>query len=335
MGCRRWTRRSTAKLAAALAREGFALSKTTVWRLLKQEPFPLQVNRKCLAASSTPTAIGSSSASPPSRAQQAQAGVPVLSVDTTKKELVGLFRQQGPARNQTSPKACGNDFPSDAKDRAVPYGIYDLQTNRGHVCVGESADTPQFAVDCIEAWWRSEGSARYPSATRLLIVGFQIVSCELDHIVPTTQSVRFSRMFVGQPGRGTEPQSLSRSSETKRPFQRRRSGLKAHPPPPNRGGGRRGGRNWGRAEARRRGRPARGGRMWILVWRSAPADRNLANEGWPTRAQTRLGACAPTNAGGLAAGRLPPPPSYHRFLPWKGPGPARRRDSSETNRTAP
>ena len=60
--------------------------------------------------------------------------------------------------------------------------------------------------------------------------------------------------------------------------------------------------------------------MWILVWRSAPADRNLANEGWPTRAQTRLGACAPMNAGGLAAGRLPLPPAYHRFLPWKGPG---------------
>ena len=59
--------------------------------------------------------------------------------------------------------------------------------------------------------------------------------------------------------------------------------------------GRRWGFNWARAEARPQRHPARGGRMWMLVLRSAPANRNLASEGWPTRAQSRLGTNASMN----------------------------------------
>ena len=170
MGGLRWTRRSTVKLAAALAQEGFALSKTTVCRLLKQERFSLRVNRKCLARAQHPDRDRQFQRIAALRTQCAHEGGPVISVDTKKKELVGLFRQPGTAWNQTSPEVSDHDFPSEAQGRAVPYGIYDVQANRGHVCVGDSADTPQFAVDCIETWWRTEGRARYPGATRLLIL---------------------------------------------------------------------------------------------------------------------------------------------------------------------
>ena len=61
-------------------------------------------------------------------------------------------------------------FRSLAKGPFVPYGIYDVQANRGCVCVGDSADTLRFAVDCIETLWRTEGRARYPKATSLLIL---------------------------------------------------------------------------------------------------------------------------------------------------------------------
>ena len=97
-----------------------------------------------------------------------------------------------------------------------------------------------------------------------------------------------------------------RLAEIKRPVQGLWRGLEEHPRPPNRNG-RRSELNWSRAKARRRWRPAQGGRLWMLVLRSAPANRNLTNEGWPTRAQTRLGACAPMDEWGLAAGRLPLP----------------------------
>lgn len=63
-----------------------------------------------------------------------------------------------------------HDFPSDATAKAVPYGIYDLATKRGHVYIGTSAETADFAVDAIVRWWTDEGRATYPHAKRLLLL---------------------------------------------------------------------------------------------------------------------------------------------------------------------
>ena len=63
-----------------------------------------------------------------------------------------------------------HDFRSDAAGLAVPYGIYDPRANAGTVFVGRSADTPAFAVDCIEKWWRTEGRKHYPDAEALQIL---------------------------------------------------------------------------------------------------------------------------------------------------------------------
>ena len=50
------------------------------------------------------------------------------------------------------------------------YGIYDTRANAGTVFVGQTADTPAFAVDCIEKWWRTEGCKHYPEANALQIL---------------------------------------------------------------------------------------------------------------------------------------------------------------------
>ena len=63
-----------------------------------------------------------------------------------------------------------HDFRSQADGRAVPYGLYDLQANAGAFYVGLSLDTPQFAVDCIAAWWKDEGQQRYPHANEWYIL---------------------------------------------------------------------------------------------------------------------------------------------------------------------
>ena len=63
-----------------------------------------------------------------------------------------------------------HDFRSDAEGRAIPYGIYDPRANTGTVFVGQTADTPAFAVDCIEKWWRTEGHKHYPEADALQIL---------------------------------------------------------------------------------------------------------------------------------------------------------------------
>lgn len=97
-------------------------------------------------------------------------GLPCISVDTKKKELIGNFKNNGRAWKPEPIKVYDHDFPSDAQGKIVPYGIYDTQANHGFVNVATSGDTPALAVDSIEHWWKEYGQRRYPLATALLIL---------------------------------------------------------------------------------------------------------------------------------------------------------------------
>jgi hypothetical protein len=91
-------------------------------------------------------------------------------VDTKKKELIGNFRNNGKVWCKKAEEVDEHDFPSAAECRAVPFGVYELIRNRGHVYVGVSNDTPEFAVVSIAKWWEQEGRTAYPGADRLLIL---------------------------------------------------------------------------------------------------------------------------------------------------------------------
>jgi hypothetical protein len=97
--------------------------------------------------------------------------MPVISVDTKKKELLGNYDKGGqqwlPAKKPA--KVNGHDFPSPDVPRAYPYGIYDLARNTGFVNVGTDHDTGAFAVASIRGWWRSQGRALYSLARALLV----------------------------------------------------------------------------------------------------------------------------------------------------------------------
>ncbi len=96
---------------------------------------------------------------------------PVISVDTKKKELVGLFANKGSSWcSEGCPVEVNvHDFSDPEEGRASPYGTYDQIQNVGFVNVGLSADTSEFAVESIRRWWRSMGRESYPAATQLLI----------------------------------------------------------------------------------------------------------------------------------------------------------------------
>jgi len=95
---------------------------------------------------------------------------PIISVDAKKKELIGLFKNSGYTWRQAAMAVNIYDFPSMAIGKAAPYGIYDPTYNQGVVFVGTSADTAEFAVDCIAAWCRAEGNTYYPQAPVMLIL---------------------------------------------------------------------------------------------------------------------------------------------------------------------
>jgi len=61
------------------------------------------------------------------------------------------------------------DFPSDAKAKAIPYGVYDEDKRHGWVTLGLSKATPQFAVNAIRRWWEAIGKVQYAHSTHLMI----------------------------------------------------------------------------------------------------------------------------------------------------------------------
>jgi len=173
-GCK-WTRKTTAKIAQQLKRVGIRISAKTVGRLLKQMNFSLRLNLKCLESGQ--------SKPPDPRKRDLQFryirsqiktykanALPVISVDTKSRELIGPFHQAGRKWSLAPIKVLDHDFPSDSEGIALPYGIYDLIRNEGFVNVGTCRDTSQFAVDSIHTWWLKAGSAHYPDADRLLIL---------------------------------------------------------------------------------------------------------------------------------------------------------------------
>ena len=167
----RWTCKSRAKLAAALASDGWRVSSTTVGRLLHQLGYSLQSVRKSREGMSHPDRneqfehINATAASLLGRKQ------PVISVDTKKKELVGEFSNGGREWQPrgTPEKVLVHDFPDDAIGKAIPYGVYDMARNEAWVSVGRHHDTPAFAVASIRQWWKMMGKRAYPRADRLFI----------------------------------------------------------------------------------------------------------------------------------------------------------------------
>ena len=167
----RWTAKSTRELARALTAAGHDASSTLARELLSMLGFSLQAPSKAVEGRQHPDRDGQFRYLNGQAAEHLEAGEPVISVDTKKKELVGDYANGGreyqtkgkPARVQV------HDFPDPEMPKAVPYGVYDIASNEGWVSVGDDGDTAAFAVASIRTWWQTMGSVRYPDATRLMI----------------------------------------------------------------------------------------------------------------------------------------------------------------------
>ena len=167
----RWTCKSTRTLAAQLTRQKHPISHMKVAQLLHEQGYSLQGNRKTEEGGDHPDRDAQFRHINTQVRRSLAKGTPVISVDTKKKELVGNYGNKGrkwlPAKKPV--KVQGHDFPHPDVPRAYPYGIYDLERNRGFVNVGTDHDTGAFAVASIRGWWRHEGRRLYPEAKRVLI----------------------------------------------------------------------------------------------------------------------------------------------------------------------
>jgi hypothetical protein len=166
----KWTRRTTRKISQELLAAGIHVSSQTVARILKDLDYSLRVNHKNVSKGSGSDRDEQFKYISEQRTSFGNRDLPIVSIDSKKKELVGNFKNQGTAWKRKPELVRDHDFRSDAEGMATPYGIYDVRANRGAVFVGTSFDTPDFAAENLARWWEAEGRKRYPGATELLVL---------------------------------------------------------------------------------------------------------------------------------------------------------------------
>ena len=167
----RWTIKSTYRLAGALRAQGYAVSATSVRRLLVAMGYSLQANRKTQEGRQHPDRDGQFRHIARRVNARRRRGEPAVSVDTKKKEVLGNLKNPGEsyAPRGKPREVKTHDFPDPELGKAVPYGVYDIHRNQAGVSVGISHDTAEFAVGAIRRWWDKLGWQQYAGAKRILV----------------------------------------------------------------------------------------------------------------------------------------------------------------------
>ena len=97
-------------------------------------------------------------------------GLPIVSIDTKKKEMLGNFKREGKALSNGPLKSLDHDFSTFSDGQIVPHGIYDVPRNVGYMTLGISHDTSKFVCDNIARVWREYLKEQYPDARTLVIL---------------------------------------------------------------------------------------------------------------------------------------------------------------------
>jgi len=166
----KWTSKSTRTLAATLTDQGHPVSSWTVGKLLHTLGYSLQAAAKTREGNQHPDRDAQFRYLTGQVRAFMDAGDPVVSVDTKKKELVGTYKNGGsewqPAGEPVETNV--HDFIG-AEGKAIPDGVYDVAANTGWVSVGTDHDTSSLAVATLRRWWPLMGQPLYPTASRLLV----------------------------------------------------------------------------------------------------------------------------------------------------------------------
>jgi len=166
----KWCRRSTYWLSQELARRGMRISPNSVGKMLVLADYSLRCCRKSISGTNHPERDRQFQHLQEMRRRFERLGLPIISVDTKNRELVGNFSNKGRTYRREPYETSAYDFRSDALGVAIPYGIFDVTQNTGTVVVGITHDTPQFAVDSIETWLVTSGFQTYGQFEELLIL---------------------------------------------------------------------------------------------------------------------------------------------------------------------
>jgi hypothetical protein len=166
----RWTNLTQGQIAEGLAEAGTPVSVPVVKQLLDLHGFRRRKAQKSTALGHHPDQDAQFRNIARLRDEFRDSANPILSMDSKKKELIGPFFRSGTLYGKEVVEVLDHDFPSFASGVVIPHGLYDLKHNVGHVQLGTSHDTGQFACDHLEAWWDDQGRLMYPEAKSILLL---------------------------------------------------------------------------------------------------------------------------------------------------------------------
>jgi hypothetical protein len=166
----RWTNLTRGEIAAALADEGHPVSVTGVDRLLEASHMGQRHPQKIKTMVHDPDRDEQFRHIAELREQYLAAGLPVLSMDTKKREMLGDYVRPGRVLSDARLRGWDHDFPTHSPGVVIPHGLFDVALNEGYLHLGDSHDTSQFAADALIDYWQHYGRHRYPQAAEMLLL---------------------------------------------------------------------------------------------------------------------------------------------------------------------
>ena len=90
-------------------------------------------------------------------------GIPIFSIDTKKKKMIGNFKRQGKVSCKGQQKSYNRDIQSFADGVIVPHGIYDVGTNTAYMTLGTATIQPNSSVTISLACGRITSNGNPPT----------------------------------------------------------------------------------------------------------------------------------------------------------------------------
>jgi hypothetical protein len=167
----KWTNLSRRQIAKKLGELGTPVSRDVVSQLLRKHRYRRRkAQKKKTMGPRHPDRNAQFENIARLKQEYLEAGWPVISVDTKKKELLGNFYRDGTIDTQETIETNDHDFGSAGTGTVIPHGIYDIGRNEGYIHLNTSHETSELACDSIAAWWEGHGRSAYPRATKLLVL---------------------------------------------------------------------------------------------------------------------------------------------------------------------
>jgi hypothetical protein len=167
----KWTNLSRKEIALRVAALGTPVSRDVVSQLLRKHKYrKRKALKKKTMGPRNPNRNAQFENIARLKKEYLNAGLPVISTDTKKKELLGDFFREGKTDTEETIETNDHDFRSAGSGVVIPHALYDVGKNKGFVHLNTSHDTSEMACDSIAAWWDLEGRADYPQAKSLLLL---------------------------------------------------------------------------------------------------------------------------------------------------------------------